>query len=56
MTKMWIVFGGSEECPIIIKFIINESDLISFQLKNDEWVEEFEIDNEDLDKEIICQQ
>jgi len=41
---MWIVFGGSTECPIIIKFITNKYELMSFQLKENEWVEEFEID------------
>ena len=50
---MWIVFGGTEESPIIIKIIVNKSDLISFQLKEDEWIEEFEINNKKLKDPIL---
>lgn len=50
-----------QKCPIITKFISNESDLNFLQLQEDEWIEEFEInkikDIEDFSiMEPTCQQ
>jgi len=49
---MWIVFSGTEEFPIITKFIYNKSDLNFVRLDNSEWIEEFETKEEKNDRKI----
>ena len=47
MKSLWIVFSGTDEVPVATKFISNKTDLYLLKLNNDEWVEEFEVKEDD---------
>jgi hypothetical protein len=49
---MWIIFGGTEDSPVITRFVHNKSDLDSIRLEDNEWVEEFEVEEKKNDRKI----
>ena len=52
LGSMWIIFGGTEDSPVVTRFVMDKSDLDSIQLEDNEWVEEFEIEEKKYDRKV----
>ncbi len=52
MNSMWIIFGGTEESPVVKRMVHKKSDLEFIRLEEGEWVEEFEVNGSNNDRKI----
>lgn len=52
LDLMWVIFSGTEEAPVVNRFIFKREDLRLIQLQDNEWVEEFEISKRNNDREV----
>lgn len=44
MRSMWVVFSGTEESPVVTRVVRREHDLNILYLQDNEWIEEFEVE------------